>query len=212
MVVSAAVLRGAVEALFEKRRMTYTLLPGRASFMVDASSGIVLYGPEQPRDTKVVVADGESFRSTNILSSSDRWIGIMKTSGKESDLARSVAQASEAERNGKALQKSFQGQRNEVKAMEKALSMSLMDAEKEQEEEEGRLQSALSLSAIVNQEEMEEVEKLQQVIQQSELEFQLTVKDDSERSLLLALELSRKECKEEDDELLRTLEKSMVDF
>lgn len=210
-------LRGAVEALFQKRGMIYTLLPGRASFMVNAASGIVLYEPDQPRDTKVVIADSESFATrisgNNIVGNSDRWIGIMKSSrnGKSHNSHRTAeSQDDEARRSGKALQKAYRDQRNEEGAMKKALSMSLMDDEKEKEDEQELLRRAVSLSVFDNQEEMEEAETLQNVLQQSERDFEL--EDNPEATLLRALELSRNECLKEDDELLQALEQSMLDF
>jgi hypothetical protein len=206
----AAVLRGAVEELLKKRQMTYKLLPGRASFMVNAASGIVLYEPEQPRDTKVVLTDdSESFLRANhkVAAASDRWIGVMTKSVSQSTVEFANENVME---NGRALQKTFQDQRNEDRAMKKALSMSLMTEENENEEERELLRRAVSLSVLDNQEEMEEVKKMQELIRQSELEFQLD--NDPEANLARALDLSRKECSEEDDDLLNALELSMLDF
>jgi hypothetical protein len=181
--------------------MTYHLQPGKASFMVNATSGIVLYGPEQPRDTKVVVVTDSQ--------SSEKWIGPT-ISGNKNNIHNGAAVV-DAENPGKELQRVYQEQKQEETAMKKALSLSLMVAERERQEEEGLLHTAISLSAVANQEEIEEVEQLQQVMQQSELEFQL-YNVDAEDSLLKAIELSRKARYEEDDELLNALEKSMIDF
>ena len=51
------VLRSAVQTLLDKRKMKYTCNGGKASFNVQANSGYVLYAPEGPRDTKVLLQE-----------------------------------------------------------------------------------------------------------------------------------------------------------
>ena len=49
------ILRTAVQALLEKRKMSFSINPGKGSFSVKANSGFTLYAPELPTDTKVVL-------------------------------------------------------------------------------------------------------------------------------------------------------------
>ena len=49
------VLRNAVQALLEKRKMVYVLNRGKGSFTVNANSGQVLYPPEPPTDSKIIL-------------------------------------------------------------------------------------------------------------------------------------------------------------
>ena len=55
------ILRSVIRRLLEKRGMTYSLERGGGAFRVNALSGCDLYQAEAPMDSKVVVADNESF-------------------------------------------------------------------------------------------------------------------------------------------------------
>mmetsp|Transcript_641 Transcript_641/g.1194 ORF Transcript_641/g.1194 Transcript_641/m.1194 type:complete len:274 (-) Transcript_641:63-884(-) len=199
------VLRGAVQALFEKREMKWRLQgKGRASFLVDASSGIVLYEPEQPRDSKVTVASSLSGEELPIK----LWSNVTKgqsNHGKPLDPETKAA--------SKLLKKSFSEKRNEEKALKRALSASAGEAEREKEEEESVLKKAISLSVLDSKAEIEEEETLRQAMALSAQEFKMV--EDEEGALLKAIEMSReanRTYEHEDEELLRALEQSMLDF
>uniref|UniRef100_A0A7S2M8P5 Smr domain-containing protein n=1 Tax=Skeletonema marinoi TaxID=267567 RepID=A0A7S2M8P5_9STRA len=55
------ILRSVVQRLLEKRGMSYQLERGGGAFRVNALSGHDLYQPDAPVDSKVVVADNDSF-------------------------------------------------------------------------------------------------------------------------------------------------------
>jgi len=55
------ILRSVVQRLLEKRGMSYQLERGGGAFRVNALSGHDLYQAEAPADSKVVVADNDSF-------------------------------------------------------------------------------------------------------------------------------------------------------
>jgi hypothetical protein len=199
------VLRGAVQALFEKREMIWHQYGrGNASFLVNATSGIVLYEPEQPRDSKVIVSpmcdDLSSKRFSDIITG-------------RGGLAQSTTISSQ-DLNNKALKKAFDSRRNETRAIERAIAKSSHEAIKEKEEEERRFKKAVSLSILDSTVEMHEDETLQEAMTLSRHEFEK--EKDAESAFLEAIELSRKECQEykqkEEDDLLRALEQSVLDF
>ena len=62
------ILRTAVQSLLEKRQMEFTLNRGKGSFLVNADSGFVLYDPEAPTDTKVVLQKASSANNKDYSS------------------------------------------------------------------------------------------------------------------------------------------------
>ena len=199
IVVVLAVLRGAVQALFENRQMTWHY-KNSACFLVNASSGIVLYEPEQPRDSKVIISSRpDTDDDRNLL----RFADATKRGGETAKT-----------NNNKALKKAFNNKRNEARALERALSISSAEARKEKKEDEQIMKRAVSLSILDSKAEISEDETLKQVMELSHNEF--NEDKEAEAMILEAIELSRKECqqhqKEEEDELIRALEQSVLDF
>ena len=62
------ILRSVVQRLLDKRGMTYQLERGGGAYRVDALSGIDLYQPDTPVDSKVVVANNDSFHQMALAS------------------------------------------------------------------------------------------------------------------------------------------------
>lgn len=62
------ILRSVVQRLMDKRGMSYQLERGGGAFRVNALSGIDLYRPDEPLDSKVVVADVDSFNQMALAS------------------------------------------------------------------------------------------------------------------------------------------------
>lgn len=62
------ILRSVVQRLMDKRGMSYQLERGGGAFRVNALSGIDLYQPDEPLDSKVVVADIDSFNQMAMAS------------------------------------------------------------------------------------------------------------------------------------------------
>lgn len=200
--------------------------------MVNASSGIVLYEPSQPRDSKVTVAPPSTSGFTD----------------GPNHIRRSLLEQQLSENRGesrKALKKQFYTIRNEGAAFDEAISKSLKEEErikKENEEHKDLLEQALKLSLAEKQKEAEEEEKLFAAIELSKKECIVHAMDEDEqiRKLMAiskaefdqqndpdvylqkVIELSRKEennnCAlrngedNEDEGLLKALELSVVDF
>lgn len=194
-----AVLRGAVESLLEKRRMVYH--KGSGCFVVNACSGFALYKEDQPTDSKVVVTDEVDQRNFGSGSWSHRLIGSVPHKGRQSE-------------QSKELQKSYRNQKNEEKALTRAVSESLLYVKKEQKQDEDQLLQALTISVDENRATIEEEEKIRKAMEEAARQLERDHKE--EAALLQILELTRKQCQEQqqedEEELLRVLERSTLDF
>jgi hypothetical protein len=170
---------------------------------VDAASGIVLYDPEQPTDSKVII------KSDAVALSSKRFSEAIK-----GRLVRGQSTIANKDANNKALKKLFDRKRNEERAFERAISVSSEEVKKEKEEEDKIIKRAMSLSILDSKAELDEDDTLKQAMAMSQHEFER--ENEAEALFLEAIELSRTECHrheiEEDDELLRALEQSVLDF
>eukprot|EP00536_Pseudo-nitzschia_multiseries_P015268 jgi/Psemu1/291917/fgenesh1_pg.848_\ len=186
------VLRGAIEALLDKRKMEYHLLKGKGSFMVNVSSGFVLYDLDQPTDSKVVVTTSSSSRST-------------AKRGLQSIIPHQVAES--AQESGKELKKNFYKKINEEAAFRKAEKESLEEEKKRNKEVENQIEQyerALSLSRLDELEKEEEEKKLIEAMEISKRELILQSTDEEEQ-LRKATELSKIEhdCRNDPEAFLR---------
>jgi hypothetical protein len=191
-------------------------MKGKGSFLVNAASGVVLYEPSQPRDSKVIVAPNSVVVPRNVLHPIRRSI-------LERDLSEN------RKRGRKALKKDFHNRCKEEAAFDDAISKSLEEdskvkAEAEQlleqavdlsivekqvekqklKEEEKKLSAAIEISkreSIVN--DLDEDEQIRQTLALSKTEFDH--QRDPDAYLQLVVELSRKE-REVHNEMLTTLE------
>ncbi len=205
-------------------------MKGKGSFLVNSASGIVLYEPLQPRDSKVIVASSSAdTRGPDLI--------------RRSRLGRQLSE----NRNGsrKALKKHFYNVRNEENAYEEAISKSLRENDRDKAEAKKDMElfeKAVSLSLLEKEKESDEEKDLAEVIEISKRESIVNAMDEDERiqkSLALSqaeydqrndpdaylqqvLELSRNERSgtfvrshgedEEDEGLLKALELSVLDF
>jgi hypothetical protein len=208
------ILRTSVESLFQKRKMKYMVNPGKGSFSVDVNSGFQFFEPEQPKDTKVVISETRIQGISSLSKHRDRVRTPprldQETNPLPSEVAATDAFLEESWREG---QKAMARQQREGFLLEKAMSMSVLEQTKEEEEEEGEvnmLRRAMSLSMIENLPEPRDDEnEIQKVLELSKQEFELEQEDDP---IQLALELSRKVSCKEDEDLLQILEQSKVQF
>mmetsp|Transcript_61550 Transcript_61550/g.150667 ORF Transcript_61550/g.150667 Transcript_61550/m.150667 type:complete len:341 (-) Transcript_61550:79-1101(-) len=230
------VIRGAVQALFEKRRMKYHLNKGGGSFNVDAMSGIILMKGDEPTDTKVIVSSLEDVQQQQQLERGT-VAGSRKYRKSETKGWYTTKQQQQMGDDQIMLQKAYRQQQNEHKALKRAVSNSALELEKEQKVEEERIEQALKqsildsevkqkqeddqieqvlkLSIHDNHDIIEEEKQLQEALEHSarELQQQATkVEENDDEALQKLLELSRKEYEQEQNELLKVLEKSAVEF
>ena len=209
-------MRGAVEALLMKRKIVYHPMKGKGSFLVNAASGVVLYEPSQPRDSKVIVAPNSVVVPRNVLHPIRRSI-------LERDLSEN------RKRGRKVLKKDFHNRCKEEAAFDDAISKSLEEDSKVKAEAEQLLEQAVNLSIVEKQVEKqklkEEEKKLSAAIEISKRESIVNDLDEDEQIrqtlalsktefdhqrdpdayLQLVVELSRKE-REVHNEMLTTLE------
>jgi hypothetical protein len=234
-----AVLRGAVEALLMKRKIVYYPMKGKGSFLVNAASGVVLYEPSQPTDSKVIVAPN------SVLVPRKGQHSI-----RHSTLERNLSENREGSR--KALKKDFHNRCKEEAAFDDAISNSLEENARVKAEDKQLLEQAVNLSIAEKQKLAEEEKKLSAAIEISKRESIVNALDEDEQIrqtlalsktefdhqrdpdayLQLVIELSRKErngvhnemlttheqCafkheeNQDDEGLLKALELSVVDF
>jgi hypothetical protein len=199
------VLRSAVQALFEKRQMVYTVNHGKGSFNVKANSGFVLYEPQEPRDTKILVKEApDPFPALPKMSN---LVARASTSTVNPVPAEVAANDANLEESRKEQKKEFKQRKKEEKIIKKALSISLLESAKEDEEEEKKMERALSLSMIeIRAEEGGEEKKMERALSLSMIEIRA-----EEGDLQKALELSQTEfesMRTDDDDLQRALELS----
>ena len=206
------ILRTAVQALFEKRQMEFTLNRGKGSFLVNADSGFVLYEPEAPTDTKLVLqkAANDSFTPMSKLVS--RTAPVSNINPLPSEVAANDANMKASQ---KAIQRDTNYKKKEENILQKALSESRLQQMKEEEEEEEKLmeqmEEALSLSMKDLASEDDELRKTLELSQKEfdEKDFQ---REDSDNDLHQAIQLSQKLTSHEDEELLLVLEQSKRDY
>ena len=167
-----AILRGAVEALLMKRKIVYHPMKGKGSFLVNAASGIVLYEPSQPRDSKVIVAPNSVVVPRNSLHSIRRLM-----------LERDLSENRKGGR--KALKKYFHNRCKEEAAFDDAISKSLEEDSKVKTEDEHLLEQAVNLSIVEKQVEKqkltEEEKKLSAAIEISKRESIVNDLDEDEQ-------------------------------
>jgi hypothetical protein len=180
------VLRYIVQALLEKRCMAYTLNHGKGSFTVNANSGHVLYSPDLPTDTKVLVIDAPE-RVPRLPGRSSRINpSAINPTLQEAAMSDAYVQESRSEQHKANM---------EERAFERAVSLSsTMDGEEKRKDDNRLLElleRALSMS-VTEKERVDEDEK--------------HASDLSERELQGVLELSQTDFAPEDDHLKRALE------
>lgn len=200
------VLRSAVQALLEKREMIYTVNRGKGSFTVKANSGFVLYPPEAPKDTKVILRNAPE-KVPALPKPSNRTILQGALINNDPLPAEVAATDTAVEESRKDQQKVLKETKKEEKMLTHAVSMSLLHAKEEEKEDEIMMTRALSLSTM---ESTRVDDVLQQALELSQQELQMEESDDSE--LQRALELSQKVSCPEDEELLLILEQSKREF
>ena len=234
-----AVLRSTIENLFQRREMQYTWGDsGKGSFLVDARSGFTLYEPEQPQDTKVIVSpidsNGNKTLATRLRENLPQRPLSMLT--KEELPTPSEVAATEEERRSQA-QNALQEKIREEKCFRKAMSLSLLDIQKEEEEEDAMLKKAMSLSVIETsftarededikkaielsravacqakeEQSVKEDEDLQRILELSKKEHEQN-KEEEDASLQRAIELSKNDTNPEDAEVTWAIEQSKVHF
>lgn len=234
-----AVLRSTIENLFQRREMQYSWGdPGKGSLLVDARSGFTLYEPEQPQDTKVILSPIDSNSSktlaTRLRENLPQKPPSMLT--KEELPTPSEVEATEKEKRNQA-QKALKEKIREEKCFRKAMSLSLLDIQKEEEEEDAMLKKAMSLSVIETsctarededieraielsravacrakeEQSVKEDEDLQRILELSKKEHEQN-KEEDEASLQRAIELSKNISNPEDVELTRVIEQSKINF
>jgi hypothetical protein len=170
---------------------------GNACLLVDASSGIVFYEPDQPRDSKILVTTDPSLQPPRRgdVSLLGRWSSattILKGVSSATASADEVKGEAEAIRlSTKTFKKEYNKKKNESRALERVMSISQGEAAREKEEEEKAIQRVVSLSIFESKNEMEDEECLQRVIELSRQEF--NAEDEVEADFNWALELSLKE-------------------
>lgn len=159
---------------------------GNACFLVNAASGIVLYEPDQPRDSKVLVTDS-SLRHVNTASAT-KGLRVGSTAAASSHAG---GEAEAIRMSTKALKKECNKKKNEARALERAMSMSRGEAAREKEEEEKVVKRVKSLSILDSKQELEEAECIQWAVELSKQE--VDAENDAEAEFLRAMDLSRKE-------------------
>ena len=201
------ILRGAVQALFERRQMTYTINKGRGSFTVKANSGFVFIEPEAPTDTKVVV-NNYSGEFPPLAEPISRTISKPRTSPSNINPLPSEVAASDANMEASRIekQKVFRDEKREERILKRILSASLLEAEQEKVEEEKMMSRALSLSMM---EKESGDHDLQRALELSQKEVENMEIDEKFQQ---ALAQSRLETCREEEEFLRVLEQSKQEY
>ncbi|KAG7364847.1 Smr domain containing protein [Nitzschia inconspicua] len=194
--IDGPVIRPAVQALLEQRQMIWQVKgTGNACFLVDAASGIVLFEPDQPRDSKVILTDSSSLFPDHSMSG--RWSSasaILRKPTTESSNSTSSEVEGEAEairQSTKALKKEFDKRRKEEHALERAMSMSRCEAIRKQEEEEKMMKRIVSMSILDNKQALEDEESLQRAVELSKQELDAVKEADA--AFHQVIELSRRE-------------------
>jgi len=223
-------LRGAIEALLKKRNIEYYPTKGKGSFLVNAASGLVLYGPPEPRDSKIIVAPTSaplSRKGQHPIWHSTSELEILKN-GNDSR---------------KALKKGFHIRCKEEAEFDEAVSRSIEEKAREKAEDQEFLERAMKLSLLEKRRNMEEENEFCEAIEMSKQESIINAMNEDEQlqqakkesiinamdedeQIQQAIKISQNatndvmldnctlkcEGNREDDLLLKTLELSMIDF
>eukprot|EP00980_Cylindrotheca_fusiformis_P019933 scaffold7017_cov134-Cylindrotheca_fusiformis.AAC.28 len=208
---SGPILRTAVETLFQKRSMKYVLNPGKGSFTVDVKSGFKIFEPDQPQDTKVILSK-ETTRGRSFLSSHRDRVRTAPRMDEENNPLPAEVAATDAfiEESKMEGQKMIGLQKKEEAMFHRAVSMSVLEIKEEKEAESELLQRAMALSIIENlPQPSDDEEDIQKALELSKQEFEQEQETDP---LQEALELSRQVVCQEDEDLLKILEQSKVQY
>ena len=215
-------LRSAVQAVLEKRKMEFTVNRGKGSFTVKANSGVVFYEPGPPVDTKLILKDAleripplprpKRMPNSGSVPLAPDCIDNAPTPGEV------VALEKVLEESRKDHQEYYREQKKDEKVMKRAVSMSMLEAKREEEEDhQEEMQRALSMSLLeYNPSGSSDFldEDLQRVLELSQKDFQFCPDESSshhDENLQRALELSRHVSSRADEEILRALELSKRD-
>ncbi|OEU18844.1 hypothetical protein FRACYDRAFT_260579 [Fragilariopsis cylindrus CCMP1102] len=206
------VLRGAIENLLIKRNIEYYPMKGNGSFLVNALSGFVLYEPEQPRDTKVIISANANNAKNNHPSASYSSAVASMAAIKPLSLKQQIDNTN----NGVALKKAYNKQRKEELAYQRAMSQSLADptyrAEKQEEES---LERAFNLSILEKRRELQEEQKIQKIIEDSRRESRIQAMaelDEIQKVAELSIREFEQAMADEEDEIQKVAESSKREF
>lgn len=208
------VLRTAVQNVLEKRQMHFVMNRGKGSFTVKANSGIVFYEPGPPVDTKIIVKD--SIEVIPTLPKRPPRLPNDRILLYEDDAPTPIEVAvtdNAIEASKREHQEIVSEQKKEELLLKRAVSMSLIQAQKENEEEQQLMQRALSMSLLDTHTNDRQIdEDLQRVLEISQKDFQRDCHEDDDDELQRALELSQKIASRADEELLQILELSKKEY
>lgn len=218
------VLRGAIEALLLKRKIDYIPMKGGGSFLVNASSGYVLYDPVQPTDSKVIVAEPPASSSSNndgpyrartLMGANKR---PESAGGGRKELKKSFyKRVNEELAYDKVVSESLEQTKRkdreaemEKELLERAVGLSLLDKEMGKEDEE-KIHKAIEISKresiVIAMDEDEQIRKLMAL---SKMEFECQI--DPDACLKQAIELSRNESNAFDEQMLTILRDSATRY
>lgn len=202
------VLRTAIQSILEKRKMQFVVNRGKGSFTVNANSGIVFYEPGMPVDSKVIIKEAPEVIPS--LPKPPRFPMVSSVCNDEAPTPLEVAETDKAiEESKKDQQRIFQEQKKEEHIIKRAVSMSLLQAQKEEEEEQQLVQRAVSMSLLdshANDTELDE--DLQRALELSQNDCHHDESEEIERALRLSQQIA---CLA-DEELLKVLELSKNEY
>jgi hypothetical protein len=187
-------------------------MKGNGSFLVNALSGFVLYEPEQPRDTKVIISANANNAKNSRGSASYSSAVASMAAIKPLSLTQQIDNSSN---NNVALKKAYQKQCKEEIAYQRAMSESLADPTyKAEKQDEELLERAFNLSLLDKRREIQEEQNIQQIIENSRRESRIQAMAELDEIQKVA-ELSKKEFEQamaELDEIQKVAELSKKEF
>mmetsp|Transcript_124794 Transcript_124794/g.186421 ORF Transcript_124794/g.186421 Transcript_124794/m.186421 type:complete len:241 (+) Transcript_124794:268-990(+) len=184
------IIRSAVLALLEKRKMIFTLNPGKGSFSVKANSGFKLYAPCLPSDTKVIVQQAPEPRVALPASFTGRGPRPAAPSDYSPSPAEVAANDAQFEDSKREYEKQIGLANREGRLLEKTLSMSFLEAEAEKEQEEGMLKQALSLSALEGVDQDDELQTVLDISRRDAAREQASHDEDLQKALEMSAQFS----------------------
>jgi hypothetical protein len=202
------IIRSGVQALLEKRKIHFTLNPGKGSFSVKANSGFKLYAPNLPKDTKVIVREAPEPLVTLPASFTGRGPRPTTPSEYSPSPAEVAANDAQFEESKRVYEKEIGRAKREGTLLTKALSLSLLDIEEEKQEEEETLKQALSLSMLGDVDQDDDFQRMLEISRQN-AEKEEAAHDEE---LQKALEMSAQFVSAEDEDILRMLEQSKLEY